>query len=167
MKNSILALFFGMILTTQTNVFSQTSTEQPTAIEQVQPGTIQPPAQILPETPAPAKVGFFENIWNKAKDSTLWVIVIPFICGILSKNGITKIVKAIAGKTTIVTKELSDVSLAVSNFSALVDKSIKEDGSVDQNSLKQAIDAGKTVMVETKEAWVSIKPKTATVVPAA
>lgn len=157
MKSIILALFFGMMLTVSTPVFSQVSTKDST----VQLTQTDPPAVVQPS----AKVGFFEKIWNNAKDSGIWVIVM-YVFGILSKNGITKVIKAIAGKTTIVTKELSDVSLAVSNFASLVDKAIKNDGAVDQNSLKEAAEAGKTVMVETKEAWLVIKPKPATVVPA-
>lgn len=118
--------------------------------------TFQAQAQEVVETGE--KTGFFQNIWNNAKESGIWVIVM-YVLGLLSKNGVTKVVKAIAGKTTIITKELSDVSLSVSNFSDLVDKAIKLDGSVDQNSLKEAAEAGKTVIVEAKEAWVTIKPK--------
>jgi len=146
MKNLILVTFLSLILTLSIQAFSQTSTEQPATTEHV---TTTPPVQSL---------SFFGNIWDSIKTSGIWV-VITFICGILSKNGVTKIVKAVAGKTTIVTHELSDVSMAVSNFSDLIDKAIKDDGSVDENSLKQAANAGKTVIAETKDAWVTIKPK--------
>jgi len=107
---------------------------------------------------------FFQKIWENVKDKGIWVIVM-YVLGILSKNGVTKMIKAIAGKTTIVTRELSHVSLAVSNFSDLIDKSIKEDGSVDQNSLKDAAIAGKTVIIESKEAWITIKPKPVLIEP--
>ena len=107
---------------------------------------------------------FFQKIWENVKDKGIWVIVM-YVLGILSKNGVTKMIKAIAGKTTIVTRELSHVSLAVSNFSDLIDKSIKDDGSVDQNSLKDAAIAGKTVIIESKEAWITIKPKPVLIEP--
>jgi hypothetical protein len=112
-------------------------------------------AQDASAVPTP---GLFAKISAWVQSQAVWSVIL-FICGIASKNGWTKIVKAIAGKTTIITRELSHVSLAVSNFSELVDKSIKEDGSVDQNSLKDAVTAGKTVIVESKEAWITIKPK--------
>jgi len=122
--------------------------------------------QVQTQQPAPdaPQLGFFQKIWNNAKDSGIWVLVM-YVAGILSKNGVTKTIKLIAGKTTIVTKELSDVSLSVSNFAGLVDNAIKNDGSVDQNSLKEAAAAGKTVMVEAKEAWVQIIPKKPIVTP--
>jgi hypothetical protein len=106
-------------------------------------------------TPNP---GFFGKIGQWLQSQVVWSVVL-FVAGIASKNGWTKIAKAILGRTTIVTRELSHVSLAVSNFSDLIDKAIENNGNVDQNSLKEAWGAGKTVVVEAKEAWVTIKPK--------
>lgn len=120
--------------------------------------TFQAQAQeVVTQTAAP---GLFGKIGTWLQSQAVWSVIL-FASGIASKNGWTKTIKAIAGRTTIVTRELSHVSLAVSNFSDLVDKSIEADGSVNQNSLKEAGAAMKTVVVETKEAWVTIKPKPA------
>lgn len=105
-----------------------------------------------------AEPGIFGKIGAWLQSQVVWSVIL-FASGVASKNGWTKIIKAIAGRTTIVTRELSHVSLAVSNFSDLVDKSIENDGSVKQNSLKEARDAMKTVVVEFKEGWVTVKPK--------
>jgi len=104
------------------------------------------------------KTSWIQNLWGNVKDQGIWVIAM-YIAGIFTKNGWSKIIKSIAGKTTIITRELSHVSLAVSNFSDLVDKAIEADGKVDENSLKDAAKSMKTVIVEAKEAWVTIKPK--------
>ena len=122
------------------------------------------PLMAQTDVPPEVKTGLFAKISAWLQSQAVWSVIL-FIAGIASKNGWTKIIKAIAGKTTIVTRELSHVSLAVSNFSDLIDKSIKEDGSVDQNSLKEAREARKTVIVESKEAWITIKPKPVIIKP--
>jgi len=151
MKTLILILFFALTL-------NLTSSYQVQA--QVTETTVQTELtsdQILNAEPV-QKVGFFNKLINSAKESGL-AVLIGLISGMLAKNGITKQIKKIAGITTIFTKELSDVSLSVHNFSELVDKSIKEDGSVDQNSIKEAFAAGKQVVVEFKEGIATLTPK--------
>lgn len=185
MKNLILLTLLSLMLTVSTPVSSQVSTVDSIQLATVKEsgiteGTVKesetPQNQVVPpletteqiqvQTPAPVQnVSFFGKLWNNAKESGVWVLVM-YVAGILSKNGITKVVKAIAGKGTIITKELSDVALASSNFLSLLDKAIKADGTVVQDSLKQAVDAGKTVIAETKESWITIKPKPVVEVPA-
>jgi len=153
MRSLILIFFLSMTL-------GMTSSYQVQA--QVTETTVQTELnadQILTDQPV-QKVSFFKKIINSIKKDGL-SILIGLIGGIFAKNGITKYIKKIAGITTIVTKELSDVSLSVHNFSELVDKSIKEDGSVDQNSIKEAFQAGKEVVVEFKEGIATLKPKKA------
>lgn len=159
MKSLILLTLLSLMLIVSMPVSAQVSTKDST----VQVTQTDPPAVVQP-APA-AKVGFFEKIWNNAKDSGIWVVIM-YVAGILSKNGITKVIKAIAGKGTIITKELSDVALASSQFFKLLDSAIKDDGTVVQDSLKQAVDAGKTVIAETKESWITIKPKPVVEIPA-
>lgn len=148
MKTLILALFLSLTLIVSMPVSAQTS-------------SVPSQEQVQPDQPV-VKVNFFEKIWSSTKDGTIWLIIVPFVCGILSKNGITKFIKMVAGKGTIITKELSDVALASSQFFKLLDSAIKEDGTVVQNNLKEAVEAGKTVVAETKDAWVTINPKPAT-----
>jgi len=153
MKNSILILFLGLMLSLASNYQVQAQTIPLPEISTII--TNQNPSNPQVEVP---KVGFFKKIWDNAKDSGIWVIVM-YISGILSKNGVTKIIKKIAGKGTIITQELTEISIASNQFFKLLDGAIADDGTVKQNTLKEAVAAGKTVIAETKEGYkVIIEP---------
>jgi len=156
MKNLILIFFFAQLLILPMGLVIASQTAQ-SATEANYETTSQPTVE---------KTGFFQKIgdkvndlWGKAKEGGLW-LGIMFVCGILSRNGITKLVKKIAGKGDIITKEVIDIATASNQFFKAINGSIADDGTVKQNSLKEAMEAGKTVIAEVKEGYqVIIKPK--------
>lgn len=73
--------------------------------------------------------------------------------------GIGKVLKVVSEKGTIITKELGEAFLATSDALSKADKAIEEDGSIDENSIKDVISSGKTAVTEWKDVIVTIKPK--------
>lgn len=159
MRNLLLILFFALTLSLTSSYQTQAQTEPQTVVQE----TSQTITDQANHSEAP-KLTFFEKIgktvsdtWGKAKEGSLWWII-GIACGFLSKNGAMKFINMVAGKTTIYTEVGINVLSSVHNFSELVDKSIKDDYTVDQNSLKEAWDAGKTVVVKLKEGTATLKP---------
>lgn len=105
-----------------------------------------------------AKSGFFSKIGD-------WLISQGqgFLGGLVfayaAKQGWTLIIKKVASKGALITKELGELMSDSSVLLSAVDKSIKDDGSIDQNSVKEVLAAGKEVYVELKDVAISIKPK--------
>ena len=170
MKNGIFVILFCLLLMTQTNVSSQQLTAPPVTTNQVQSPAAprelttvktELAASQIQTAPPIEKVSFFKKLIDGIKSNGLTVLI-SLVCGILSKDGITKMIKAAAGKTTIIARGLGNVSLAVANASDLIDKSIADDGAVNENSLKDAAVAGKTVVADFKDFLVTIKPKPVT-----
>lgn len=172
MKNVIFLLLFSLTLIVAQQTYSQQSVKDSIQLTQT-----ETPARVVPTTvktelnadqiltaPPVEKVGFFKKLIDGIKGSGL-TILISIICGILSKNGITKIIKSIAGKTAIATEVGVNVLESVHNLADLVDKSIKDDNTVDQNTLQEAITAGKAVVTTFKDAIVTIKPKPTATIP--
>lgn len=118
--------------------------------------TFQGQAQEVVETGA--KTGLFSKIGDWIQGGAI-SLLIAFFGGIAAKHGWTIIAKKIAQKGTVVCKELGDFFGDTSNLLATVDKSIKDDGTIDQNSIKEVLAAGKEVIVELKDMKAVFSPK--------
>ena len=86
-------------------------------------------------------------------------LVVVFVGGILAKHGWTQMLKSIAAKGSVITKEVGELFSDSSNFFSVLDQSINDDGTIKQNSVQELINAGKEVIAEGKDVIVSIKPK--------
>lgn len=104
------------------------------------------------------KTGLFSKIGDWLT-SGVFGIVVTFACGFLAKGGYTAIIKKIAAKGTVFFTELSHFSGDTAKLCDIVDKSIKDDNSIDQNSIKEVIAAGKEVVVEMKDMKAVFTPK--------
>ena len=73
--------------------------------------------------------------------------------------GIWKFVKKFAGKGAVIPKEIGEAFLATSSALSAADKAIKEDGSLDENSIAEVIKAGKAAKLEWHDVILEVKPK--------
>jgi hypothetical protein len=99
-----------------------------------------------------------EKVWAwlvSQGQGVLTGIVIAFAV----KKGWTLAIKHIANKGAMITKELGELMTDSSVLLSVIDKSIKDDGSVEQNTVPEMIAAGKEVVAELKDVVISIKPK--------
>ena len=114
-------------------------------------------AQDASAVPAP---GLFAKIstWLQSQAAG---VMLTFVCGFMAKGGYTAIVKKIAAKGAVLFTNLEHFSGDAAALCNVVDKSIKDDNSVDQNSIKEVIAAGKQVIVDTKEMTAVFTPKPA------
>lgn len=85
--------------------------------------------------------------------------ILAFLAGIMARKGWTLTIKAFAKKGALITKELGELMTDSSVLLAAVDKSIKDDGSIEQNSVKEVLAAGKEVVAELKDVKIVITPK--------
>lgn len=102
--------------------------------------------------------GFFSKIGSWVKGNAI-DMGIAFIGGILAKGGWTLLIKKIAHKTAEVSVQLEEFFGDLGVFAQKVDGAIEADGSVKPNSVKEAFDAGKHVVVEGKDVIMTIRPK--------
>lgn len=102
--------------------------------------------------------GFFSKIGSWVKGN-LMEMAVGFVGGILAKGGWTLLLKKIAKKTAEVSVQLGEFFGDLGVFAEKVDSAIKDDGTVIPNSVLEAIEAGKHVIVEGKDVIISIKPK--------
>jgi len=88
------------------------------------------------------------------------VITLGILWGIWKyiKKYLPKSIK-IVDKAAIITKELSEALFATSTALKAVDKAIKEDGSIEENSIVEAVQAGKTVRAEFGDVIAEFKKK--------
>jgi hypothetical protein len=115
-------------------------------------------AQVGVDAPPEIKTGLMAKVWTwfvSQGQGFLGGLVFAFA----AKQGWTLIIKKVASKGALITKELGELMADSSVLLSAVDKSIKEDGSIDQNSVKEVLAAGKEVYVELKDVAISIKPK--------
>jgi hypothetical protein len=77
----------------------------------------------------------------------------------VKKNGWALLIDKYAKKGTIFFKETGEFFLSLSVLSQKIDDSIKDNGNLIENSVKEAIEAGKTVKAELRDVIVIIKPK--------
>lgn len=138
MKNLKLILFFASTLILLL-IFQNGMAQDPGAISPVQVPTL------------------FQKMW-------VWIMsqgtgmMLGIIVGLIPK-GWSLLLKAFAKRGALITKELGELMSDSSVLLGAVDKSIKEDGSIEQNSVKEVIAAGKEVIAELKDVTISIKPK--------
>ena len=151
MKNFIFLLLFGLTLSIATPVSSQEVTNLPVQEQVQQPTTEQVP--------------ILTKIWDTIKSFGVGEMIVSFVLGLFAKNGITKVIKSISGKAAVVLKETGDTFIGGTNFSSVVHKAIKEDGTIEQNSIAEAIKAGKEVIAEANDVILSIKPKPSAIKP--
>ena len=118
--------------------------------------TFQAQAQEVVETST--KTGFMSRVWVWVMDQGAGMIA-GMAMAFAAKKGWTLFIKKVASKGALITKELGELMSDSSVLLSLVDKSIKDDGSIDQNSVKEVLAAGKEVYVELKDVAISIKPK--------
>ena len=114
----------------------------------------QSPGQVIVEQGP----GLFQKIGSWIQDNVLGVLI-TFVVGILAQHGWTLVIKRLANKGAIVTKEIGEFFTDSSNFMNVLDNAIKDDGKIDQNSVKEVLAAGKEVLAEGKDVIISIKPK--------
>lgn len=94
--------------------------------------------------------------WLKGTGLT---VLIGVVGGVLAKQGYTLLLKKIAQKGEIVCKELQEVSAEGEDFMRALNNSIKEDGSLKQNSIPELLKEGKEFWGELKDMVVIFKPK--------
>ena len=109
--------------------------------------------------PTVEKKGFFNRLWNSAKENAV-ELAVSFVVGIFAKHGWTQVIKKIASRGTIITKELSEFLAATSDGLATIDKAIRTDGKLEEDSLSEILASKKKFVAELNDVIVSIKPKT-------
>ena len=133
MKNSRLVLFFAALLIAL-----------PTMATLTDPGAASP--------------GIFQKIGDWLQGGAVGMAVV-FLFGLMAKQGWSLLIKKIANKGAAITKEVGELFSDSSVFLATLDTAIKDDGTIEQNSVKELISAGKEVIAEGKDVIISIKPK--------
>jgi len=103
--------------------------------------------------------GLFGKIGSWIQSNAIEVLVV-FVSGIAAKHGWTQYIKAFANKGAVVTKQISELFADSSAFLSTLDNAIKDDGTIQGNSVQDVLSAGKTVIAEGKDVMITIKPKT-------
>ena len=114
-------------------------------------------------------IDIFDSIseWASANlTGAIIATVVSFLGGFLAKHGVTKTLDSISKRGKVITKKIGmglieggETFLAGSHFFEKVDEMIKDDYTIDQNSMKEAIKAGKEVYIEGKDVIAIFKPK--------
>lgn len=133
MKNSHLTLFFGVLL------------------------ILILPFQSQAQELAQSGGGIFSRIFSRVQSSLL-VTILTFLAGMLAQKGWTLKIKKAARRGAIILKEMGELLTDTSTLFEQVDHSIRDDGTVIQNSIKEVIASGKHVIIEGKEVIVTFKP---------
>ncbi len=118
--------------------------------------TFQVQAQEIVETGQ--KTGLFSKIGGWIQGGAISLLV-AFVGGIAAKHGWTIIAKKIAQKGAVITKEIGEFFGDTSTLLQTVDNAIKDDGTIEQNSIKEVLAAGKEVVIELKDMKAIFKPK--------
>lgn len=118
--------------------------------------TFQAKAQEILETGQ--KTGLFSKIGGWIQGGAISLLV-AFVGGIAAKHGWTIIAKKIAQKGAVITKEIGEFFVDTSTLLQTVDNAIKDDGTIEQNSIKEVLAAGKEVVIELKDMKAIFKPK--------
>lgn len=87
------------------------------------------------------------------------VVVAGVIVAYLRKKGMIWVTKRFAQKATVVLKQIGEACFETADVFGEMDKAIKEDGHLIENSVKDIIREGKEAIVEWKDVIISIKPK--------
>ena len=118
--------------------------------------TFQAQAQEIVETGQ--KTGLFSKIGGWIQGGAISLLV-AFLGGIAAKHGWTIIAKKIAQKGAVITKEIGEFFGDTSTLLQTVDNAIKDDGTIEQNSIKEVLAVGKEVVIELKDMKAIFKPK--------
>lgn len=148
MKNLILILVFGAFLSLcgTNGAYAQVENVEVSASVPDSPSTLQ------------KVTGVFGDLWSNAKGGAI-NLVVGLVVGLFAKKGWTLVIKKIAQKGAIITKEIGETFIGGSNFFSVLDHSIKADGKLEENSMKELLKAGKEVIAEANDVIISIKPK--------
>jgi len=87
------------------------------------------------------------------------VAIISAVWFFVKKKGLATLIDKYSKKGTIFFRETGEMFFSLSEFSQHVDNAIKDDGSLVENNVKEAIQAGKKVVAETEDVVMIIKPK--------
>lgn len=116
------------------------------------------PGMLIAQSGAAETVGLFGKVMNYLDNKGLELII-----GFVSGLGVVKTWLMFAKKylpsAGDIFQEIGEVFIGGSNFFRQLDASIKADGKIDQDNLKEAIAAGKTVIAEAKDVIITITPK--------
>jgi regulator of protease activity HflC (stomatin/prohibitin superfamily) len=110
------------------------------------------------EVAAATKTGLMAKVWVWLLSQGQGVLT-GFVIAFAVKKGWTLAIKHVANKGAMITKELGELMTDSSVFLSVIDKSIKDDGTVEENTVPEMIAAGKEVVAELKDVVISIKPK--------
>lgn len=148
MKNLILLFFFAQLLILPMGLVIASTLPQVATEAEYEPT----------QTPTAPKLGFFQKIVKSVKDNAV-EFGVAFVFGMFAKGGWTLLAKKIANKASIISKEVGETFLSGSKFLNTLDQSIRDDGSLKENSVKELLAAGKEVITEANDVIISIKPK--------
>lgn len=109
---------------------------------------------------AQAGVGFFSKILSFGKEQIIGVFI-GIVTAWLGRKGWLAAIKMFAKKTSEISIQLSEAFGALGIASGKLDQAIHDDNTVDQNTLNEAFEAGKDVIVETNDVVMVFKPKPA------
>lgn len=107
---------------------------------------------------APASPGLFARIGDWFAGNAIQAGIL-IASAVLTQYGITKWIKAAARKGAVIFSKVSHAAGDIATLCNTVDQSIKDDDSIDQNSIKEVIEAGKQVVVEMKDMKAVFTPK--------
>jgi hypothetical protein len=101
-------------------------------------------------------LNIFTEISDWAKGGSV-VAIVGVVVTILRKKGIP--LKFWLKRGSVITKEVGEFFMAVSNTFDTADKAIKSDNKLIENNVKDVIAAGKQARLEFKDVIMTIKPK--------
>lgn len=115
------------------------------------------PLAVLAQSGTDAPTGIFSKIGEWFSNGWLYTAIGVLLA--LIPYAITLGVKKFAHNATPIFKEVGEFFTDLSSLSSAIDNAIKDDGKIEQNSIKEVLDAGKEVIAEGKDVIISIKPK--------
>jgi len=103
-------------------------------------------------------LGFFAKIKEWVQTNALEMLVV-FLGGIGAKHGWTQIIKKYAAKGAVVC-HLGEMALGTAeHFLNDVSNTVKEDGTIQQNSIKEVFESGKSLVTTVGDMKVIFQPK--------
>lgn len=152
MKKLILLLVMTMIMGSLQYANASIGTEETTQIsvtQDQQQENIEQSSEKLP---------LFQRVKKWAVGGLL-AAAVGLAWAFIRKKGWALKIKFLAGKGSIVFKEIGEACFAVSDTMSVVDKSIRDDGSLVQNSVEEVVKSGKKVVVEMADVILTFSPK--------
>ena len=87
------------------------------------------------------------------------VVIAGMIVTFLRKKGLISAVKLFSKKMGIITQQIGEAFLESSDVFFEMDRAIKDDGTLIENSVKDVVKAGKEAVIEWEDVILMIKPK--------